>query len=615
MPFGCERGADGRYCFRLWAPTVSELVLELRSGDTGSLIPSPSLIPMERSPDGWHWHCSDLAEPGNLYRYRLPDGLWVPDPASRFQPLDVHGASQIVDPDTFLWQDADWRGRPWQEAIFYELHVGSFSPSGDFAGVEARLDDLCNLGITAIELMPIADFPGRWNWGYDGALLFAPDSRYGTPEDLKSLVQAAHTRGLMMFLDVVYNHFGPEGNYLHCYAPEFFHPEHHTPWGAAMRFAGDGSAPVREFFICNALYWLVEYGFDGLRLDAVDRIVDDSMPDILDELAARVRAGPGAEREVHLVLENDRNDARRYRRDSAGRPLLFTAQWNDDMHHALHAALTGESDGVYQDYAVAPFDQLGQALAEGFCYQGSPSAFRGGRRRGTPSADLPPLAFVNFLQNHDQVGNRAFGERLEHLIAAPSFEAALAVVLLAPAPPLLFMGQEFAASAPFLFFCDLEPALMDRVAAGRRQEFAAQQAFSDPTLLHAIPHPGDPQTFAASLLDWSQRESSLGRKRWALHADLLRRRTRHILPLLAHVTRGGDWRRLGATGLAWRWRTQTGASLFLSANLGSMPLEPREGQPPPWAIEPDCQRIEPIYQHPVKTGADWPAGWVCCWID
>lgn len=577
MPFGCQRGADGCFEFRLWAPGQRQIHLELQQAQ------ARETLAMEPRKGGWFWQRSTRAGPGDRYGYRLDSGLCVPDPASRFQPEDVHGPSLIVDPSAFAWQDDSWRGRPWHEVVCYEVHTGSFSPSGDFAGIEAHLDHLCALGITAIELMPIADFPGRWNWGYDGALLFAPEARYGTPEDLKYLVQAAHARGLMVLLDVVYNHFGPEGNYLHCYAPDFFHPERHTPWGAAIDFDGPNAHWVREFFLANALFWLVEYHLDGLRLDAVDRILDNSRPDILDELAARVQAGPGAERHIHLILENDHNDARRYRRDAQGRTRHFTAQWNDDAHHALHAALTGERDGVYQDYGE-PFAQLGQAVAEGFCYQGTPSAFRGGQRRGTPSAELPPTAFVNFVQNHDQIGNRAFGERLEQLITPEAFETALALLLLAPAPPLLFMGQEFAARSPFLFFCDLEPALMDGVRDGRRREFAGQRAFADPQQLQAIPDPGAPATFAASRLDWQQAETPEGQARLALHQRLLSLRARHIQPRLPHLHHGGSVLRHGATGFDWRWITDQGETLCLSANLGAEPLRiasKTHGMPPP----------------------------------
>jgi malto-oligosyltrehalose trehalohydrolase len=322
-----------------------------------------------------------------------------------------------VDPGAFDWQDEGWPGRPWEEAVVYELHVGTFSPEGTFAGVERRLDYLASLGVTAIELMPVGDFPGRWSWGYDGVLPFAPDASYGRPEDLKRLVQAAHARGLMVLLDVVYNHFGPEGNYLHVFARDaFFTERHHTPWGAAINFDGPGAALVRRFFVDNALYWIEEYHFDGLRLDAVHAICDDSATHVLEEIAANVRAGPGRERQVHLVLENDANQSRFLARDAnAGRAV--TAQWNDDLHHALHAILTGEADGYYADYAAAPQAHLGRCLAEGFAYQGDASPYRRGKARGERSAHLPPGAFVGFLQNHDQVGNRAFtsGQRLSRL--------------------------------------------------------------------------------------------------------------------------------------------------------------------------------------------------------
>lgn len=603
MPFGCETDDQGRYRFRLWAPAVEQILLDLIN-DAGT-----RTLPMERGDDGWHSLCEESVVPGERYCYRLPSGLCVPDPASRFQPEDVHGPSQVVDPFAFDWQDTGWRGRPWHEVVLYELHVGTFSPTGDFAGVEARLDWLRDLGVTAIELMPVADFPGRWNWGYDGALLFAPDARYGTPNDLKRLVQAAHRRGLMIVLDVVYNHFGPEGNYLHCYAPQFFHQDRHTPWGAAIDFDGPYAEVVREFFICNALFWLVEYGFDGLRLDAVDRIFDQSQPDILDELAARVHAGPGSERELHLVLENDHNDAARYRRGAAGAVSVFTAQWNDDFHHGLHALLTGEADGVYQDYADAPLERLGRALAEGFCYQGEPSAFRGGRLRGTPSRELPPSAFVNFSQNHDQIGNRAFGERLEHLIDERAMEAALALVCLAPAAPLFFMGQEFAAAAPFLFFCDLEPALMDQVVAGRRREFAAQAAFSDPARLGAMPSPGDQTTFEHSRLHWPQAESDAGRARYAFCRMLLQRRAEHIRPLLPGMRQGGTWVRCGARALAWRWPAESGEALCLAANLSadaSAPEPPAAGLP--WPVGRVVVGVPP-------QGEDlWPPWSLSCWI-
>ena len=306
---------------------------------------------------------------------------------------------------------ADWRGRPWEEVVIYEMHVGTFTPAGTFAAAMERLEYLADLGVTAIELMPLADFPGKRNWGYDGVLLFAPESSYGTPDDLKRLIDAAHAHRLMVFLDVVYNHFGPEGNYLHAYAPQFFNLASSDSVGCGDRFH---SRPVRDFFVHNALYWLEEFHFDGLRLDAIHAIADDSQPRHRDRDRAKLVSvrGPGRERHVHLVLENDKNQARYLPRDSARRPVWANAQWNDDIHHALHVLTTGERDGYYADYASRPLWFLGRCLAEGFAFQGDSSPYREGSTRGEPSVGLPATAFVDFVQTHDQVGNRAFGERI-----------------------------------------------------------------------------------------------------------------------------------------------------------------------------------------------------------
>ncbi len=439
MPYGAELTEDGSVRFRLWAPGARQIDLCLQRED------GERLIAMSHRDAGWYELVTREAGASDRYRFRIDGDMRVPDPASRFQPEDVHGPSEIVDPAAFDWHDEDWRGRPWEETVLYEVHVGTFTPEGSFRAIEERLDYLADLGVTAIELMPVADFPGRRNWGYDGVLPYAPDGSYGRPEDLKHLVQCAHQRGLMVFLDVVYNHFGPEGNYLHVYAEPFFTERHHTPWGAGINFDGSGSRDVRDFFIHNALYWLEEYHLDGLRLDAVHAIADDSQPDILQELAVRVHAGPGRNRHVHLVLENDHNAARYLVRSEDGSPRLYVAQWNDDAHHALHLLATGESDGYYEDYADAPTDHLGRTLTEGFAYQGDPSAYRHGERRGEPSSHLPLTAFVNLLQNHDQVGNRALGERIDRLADPRALRAVTAILLLAPSPPLLFMGQEFLA--------------------------------------------------------------------------------------------------------------------------------------------------------------------------
>ncbi len=564
MPFGASL-AEGAASFRLWAPAARAVDLCL----------GEETVPMERFAEGWYASARP-ARAGARYRYRVHTerhgDLHIPDPASRFNPEDVHGASELIDPQAYEWRDAGWRGRPWEEAVVYELHVGTFSAEGTYAGVEKRLDYLAGLGITAVELMPLADFPGGRGWGYDGVLPYAPESAYGRPEDLKRLVDAAHAKGLMMLLDVVYNHFGPEGNYLHAVAPQFFTDRYSTPWGAAIDF--EGSRTVREYFVHNALYWLEEYRFDGLRFDAVHAIHDASRPDIVEEIAERVRAGPGRGREIHLVLENDMNRARYLERDAPGGPRRHTAQWNDDVHHCFHVLLTGESDGYYADYADRPAARLARCLAEGFAYQGEPSAFREGEPRGEPSAHLPPTAFVSFIQNHDQVGNRALGERISRLASEEALRAAAAILLLAPSPPMLFMGEEFAAATSFLFFCNFSGDLARAVTEGRRREFSRFEKFRDPAAAAAIPDPGDAETFARSKLDWASLERAPHAGFLAHVGELLALRRREIVPLVPGI-RGGTaaWREIGERAIEARWPARA-AELVLLANLGGARVRP-----------------------------------------
>jgi len=491
-------------------------------------------------------------------------------PASRFQPEDVHGPSEVIDAETFDWKEQAWRGRPWEEAVIYELHVGAFTPAGTFSAVGERLDYLTDLGITAIELMPIADFPGRRNWGYDGVLPFAPDSKYGRPEDLKALVQSAHDRGLMVLLDVVYNHFGPEGNYLNSYAPQFFTARHKTPWGNAINFDGPDSRTVRDFFIHNALYWLAEYQFDGLRLDAVHAIIDDSTPHILTELADAVRSSVEPDRHVHLILENDLNQSHYLRRTERCQIQGYNAQWNDDIHHALHVLITGERDGYYLDYSQHPLDQLGRCLIEGFAYQGEPSLFRNGQARGERTTGLPPGAFVSFLQNHDQIGNRAFGERITTIADPRAVRAAIAILLLAPSPPLLFMGEEFGSTTPFLFFCDFEKGLAEAVAAGRRNEFARFTRFQDPASRAGIPDPNAAATFEAARLDWQDLAQPRHRDCLSLYRRLLNLRRQHVVPRLSQACGiTGRYDLHADRGLAAHWHFPDGTKLILQANLGA----------------------------------------------
>ena len=564
MPFGAECRDDGSVRFRLWAPAADQVELCL-AGAGGS--PRLALV---RDDKGWFELVTDAARPGTQYKFRIDDAQEIPDPASRFQPRDVHGPSEVVDPAAFDWHDSAWRGRRWEEAVIYELHIGAFTPSGTFSAVRERLDYLADLGITALELMPVADFPGIRNWGYDGVFLFAPDNIYGRPEELKNLVQSAHDRGIMIFLDVVYNHFGPEGNYLRSYAPQFFTDRHRAPWGDGINFDGPESRVVRDFFIHNTLYWLTEYHFDGLRLDAVHAIIDESAPDILTELADAVRNYIEPERHVHLILENDRNQARYLQRTARHRPKSYTAQWNDDIHHALHVLITGERDGYYSDYFERPLDQLGRCLVEGFAYQGEVSQYRHGERRGESTKGLPPAAFVSFLQNHDQVGNRAFGERITKIAVARAVRAAAAILLLAPSPPLLFMGEEFGAETPFLFFCDFEKDLAAAVTEGRRNEFTHFARFSDPAEREQIPDPSAAKTFETSRLDWSEIAQPRHQDWLRFYRNLLKLRCQHIVSRLsAGCVVSSDYELHGDHGLTAYWKFPDHSKLILMANLGS----------------------------------------------
>ena len=537
MPFGARPTASGGAQFRLWAPSARAVDLVRSAG------PDRGTLPMRALPQGWFELDVPRASEQTRYAFRIDGGLVVPDPASRCNPDDVHAASAFVNPLAFDWPDAAWRGRPWHEAVIYELHVGCFTPRGTFQAAIGKLDELAATGVTAIELMPVADFPGARGWGYDGVLPFAPDASYGTPDDLKRLVAAAHERKLMVLLDVVYNHFGPDGNYLHAYAAPFFNEAVATPWGAAINLDAEDSRTVRDFFIHNACYWVEEFHFDGLRIDAVHAMHDTSARHFVDELAQAVRETAGAGRDVHVVLENERNDARHLARSASGQPLFSTAQWNDDVHHAVHVIATGETDGYYVDYAADPVRLLGRALAEGFAYQGEASAYRHGKPHGTPSTHLPPLTFVNSTQTHDQVGNRAFGERIATLAHAAqrddALRALLACVLLAPAPPMLFMGEEYAASTPFQYFCDFHGELAQAVTNGRRSEFRRFERFADPALRERIPDPNAAETFQRSRLDWAERDRP-GHAEWlALYRTLLHLRRQHLTPHLPQARSGG----------------------------------------------------------------------------
>ena len=556
--WGADPVADRRWEFRIWAPGCERmgLLLGARSHE------------MEKTADGW-FRAELPADPGTEYRFAPPDGPHVPDPAARAQAGDVHGASVLVDPRAFDWQTR-WPGRPWHEVVLYELHTGTFSPEGTFDGVARRLDHLAELGVTAVELCPVAQFAGTRGWGYDGVLLYAPHVAYGGPEGLKRLIDAAHARGLMVFLDVVYNHFGPDGNYLPVYAPEFFHEERHTPWGAAIAY---DLAPVRRFFVENALFWLEEYRFDGLRLDAVDQIDDQSDEPILTEIARAVREFDFG-RPVHLSTEDDRNITWLHERDGEGRPVLYDGEWNDDWHHVAHVLATHESEGYYFDYARDARAEMAVALRDGYVFQGAPSPFRAGAPRGEPSGHLPPVAFVNFLQNHDQTGNRAFGERLTALAEPRAIEVLTALLLLSPHIPLLFMGEEWGETRPFQFFCDFHGELADAVREGRRREFARWPQFADPELREKIPDPNDPATLERSRLDWSARESAAGARRLDLVRQLLAIRAREIVPRLPGIRgHAAGAEAHGQRGIKARWSLGDGSRLHILVNLGGEPFD------------------------------------------
>src|SRR5262245_10835907 len=547
LRFGAELHRDG-VTFRLWAPAAKRVEVMLDRAHS-----------MQPHAGGWDQLTIGGLAAGALYKYRIDGDLEVPDPASHFQPQDVSGPSEVIDHGGYQWQTNAWCGRPWEEAVILELHVGTFTPGGTFVAAIERLDELVDAGLTAIELMPLADFAGRRNWGYDGALLYAPDSAYGRPDDLRALIDAAHARGLMVLLDVVYNHFGPEGNYLHRYAPAFFAPAH-TPWGEAIDFR----VPlVRAFAIGNALHWLDCYRFDGLRLDAVHAIVEPGQPSILHDLSRVVgNFAAASKRRIHLVLENDGNQASLLDPPSDPPRGKYRAQWNDDYHHAWHALLTGEDKGYYRDYAVPRRRHIARTLSSGFAYQGEVSLHRGGRRRGESSASLSPLAFVNFLQNHDQIGNRPRGDRLVTLADEAALAGALAVMLLAPMPPLWFMGDEWGCQQPFPFFCDFPEPLASAVRKGRRAEF--KDAYAD--MGASLPDPLAEDTFRLAKLDWTARATPAGRRRLALVRELLNIRRREIVPHLPHTQFGSA--QCDGTVLTAHWPLGNETTLILLANMG-----------------------------------------------
>jgi maltooligosyltrehalose trehalohydrolase len=506
-----------RWEFTVWAPGRKRVSVRLAAPEGREV----DLRPDER---GYWQGRVDAVGPGTRYFYVLDGSLERPDPASHFQPLGVHGPSELVDQASFAWEDAGWKGLTPRRMILYELHVGTFTLAGTFEAVLSRLDDLCDLGVNALSLMPVAQFPGERNWGYDGTFPFAVQSTYGGPDGLKTLVNACHRRGLAVVLDVVYNHLGPEGNYLADFGP-YFTDRYRTFWGPAVNFDQAGSDEVRNYFFENALHWLETYHCDALRLDAVHAIHDESASPFLRELAEVVdRAAAGEGRPLNLIAESDLNDARIITPRSRG-GFGIHAQLDDDFHHSLHVLLTGERSGYYVDFGGTL--KLAKSLREGYVFTGEYSAFRG-RRHGNSAAGRPARQFVVFSQNHDQVGNRLKGERLSVLAPPEALKAAAAAVLLSPHLPLLFMGEEYGETAPFLFFVHFgDPGLVEAVRKGRASEFAAFNWEERP------PDPQAEATFLKSRLDWDKRGEGAGRRLLDFYRELIRLRT--SIPALSRL--------------------------------------------------------------------------------
>ncbi|SIO60301.1 maltooligosyl trehalose hydrolase [Singulisphaera sp. GP187] len=571
-----EGGAGTR--FRVWAPEARSVEVVHLPSQGGE-----SIIALERSDDGTFGGRVEAAVVGDRYLYRLDAKGTYPDPASRFQPEGVHGPSTIVDPAGYRWSDQGWRGVNREALVIHEIHVGTFSPEGTFAGLTDRLPWLVELGVTALELMPVADFAGSRSWGYDGVDLFAPSRSYGTPDDLRRLVDQAHRVGLAVILDVVYNHFGPVGNYAPAFSPNYLSTTHRSVWAACVNLDGERSAWVREFFIENALHWVHEYHVDGLRLDATHELHDDSARHFLAELTSRVRAS-APDRELVLIAEDDRNLAKMVQPESVGGWGL-DGVWADDFHHQIRRFLAGDHEGYYRDYSGSIPD-LVETLNQGWYYHGQPSIHQG-IGRGTDPRGLAPRSFVFCLQNHDQIGNRAFGDRLSLSVDLAAYRAATALLLTAPAIPLLFMGQEWAATTPFLYFTDHEEDLGKLVTQGRRQEFRHFQEFVDPEARERIPDPQAASTFAASRLDWSEPERAPHAATLNLYRALLALRRRD--PALCSNQRD-DVQAIAlddASLLLLRRSSRDGATLLIVVRLrgaGAVRLEnaPALGLPSWW---------------------------------
>jgi maltooligosyltrehalose trehalohydrolase len=557
---GAETGVDGGVHFRVWAPLPSQVRAVLESGPG-----SPAVIDLEPDPehDGYRVGYCAQASAGTLYRYELDsDTQRYPDPASRYQPDGPHGPSQVVNPGTFPWADQEWRGAAREGQVIYEMHIGTFTREGTWQGAQRELAELARIGITMVEVMPIADFPGRFGWGYDSVGLFAPTWLYGQPDDLRSFVNEAHARGIAVILDVVYNHLGPDGNYLGSFSPWYFSRKHTNEWGEAINFDDEHCGPVREFFTANANYWIGEFHLDGLRFDATQAIQDDSPQHILCDLARSARNAAGS-RNIFLIAENESQHAMLARPEKEGGYGL-DALWNDDFHHSALVALTGRNEAYYSDYLGNP-QEFVSAAKYGYLYQGQWYRWQG-QSRGTPTLDLPPTAFVNFIQNHDQVANTARGERPNMVATASKYRAITALLMLMPGTPMLFQGQEFGATTPFLYFCDHKAEISKKVREGRAKFLAQFPSLSLPEMQAVLNDPGNPHTFEMSRLDFSEREKNAGS--YQLHIDLIAlRRTDPVFSNPGH--RATDGATLAPEAFVLRYFSPSHGDRLLVVNLGT----------------------------------------------
>lgn len=561
MPIGAEPQPGGGCHFRVWAPAYDSVSAVLEGGPT---------VPLQNEGNGYHSGLVLPAGPGTQYRFQLGDGQY-PDPASRFQPRGPHGPSQVIDHSGFRWSDADWKGTAPEGRVVYEMHVGTFTPEGTWEAAAKQLPELARAGITVLEVMPVADFPGEFGWGYDGVNLFAPTRLYGQPDDFRRFVDEAHRHGLSVILDVVYNHLGPDGNFLPAFAPAYFSDRHDTDWGKAINFYGEQSGPVREFYTQNVLYWLREFHLDGIRFDATQDIHDHSGDHILAAMVREARAAhPG--RRLYFVAENEPQHSEIARPASPaprhGAPpggLGLDALWNDDFHHSAMVALTGRAEAYYTDYRGTA-QEFVAAARWGYLYQGQRYVWQK-KRRGHPALDLPPHAFVSFMQNHDQIANSATGQRCHQLASPAAYRAMAAVMLLGPATPMFFQGQEFGSSSRFLYFADHKPELAKLVEEGRRNFLIQFNSIKDPATQEALPAPHARETFEACKLDFSEREKN--EPLYRLHQDLLRLRREE--PAIRRAV-SGEARVEGAVltreAFALRFLAEDGDDRLLVVNLG-----------------------------------------------